>query len=142
MGTSRRSDPGRLPGVGPIRALHGILTCGSQRLLSVSISTCSLARTVACRASVVSRIMHRKSAPRRLYYLRFQALRIDVNSILRSTVKHADIKHSRESLRHPLSQGATMPAAHMFAMTWFKSNHRSWYFSCYAGILVIASTTV
>ena len=26
-----------------------------------------------------------------------------------------------------------MPAAHMLAMTWFKSTHRSWYFSCYAG---------
>ncbi|KYM78360.1 Sialin [Atta colombica] len=43
---------------------------------------------------------------------------------------------ARESLRHPLLQGATMPAAHMFAMTWFKSNHRSWYFSCYAAVSV------
>ncbi|KAH0552135.1 sialin-like isoform X1 [Cotesia glomerata] len=35
-----------------------------------------------------------------------------------------------------LCTGATMPAAHMFAMTWFKSNHRSWYFSCYAAVSV------
>ncbi|KYN20714.1 Sialin [Trachymyrmex cornetzi] len=34
------------------------------------------------------------------------------------------------------NDGATMPAAHMFAMTWFKSNHRSWYFSCYAAVSV------
>ncbi|KYN05670.1 Sialin [Cyphomyrmex costatus] len=39
----------------------------------------------------------------------------------------------RETLRN---DGATMPAAHMFAMTWFKSNHRSWYFSCYAAVSV------
>lgn len=38
-------------------------------------------------------------------------------------------------------QGATMPAAHMLAMTWFKSTHRSWYFSCYAGkfLLILIS---
>ncbi|GAB1866912.1 Vesicular glutamate transporter-like protein [Camponotus japonicus] len=35
-----------------------------------------------------------------------------------------------------LCTGATMPAAHMLAMTWFKSNHRSWYFSCYAAVSV------
>ncbi|XP_033347332.1 sialin-like isoform X1 [Bombus vosnesenskii] len=35
-----------------------------------------------------------------------------------------------------LCTGATMPAAHMLAMTWFKSTHRSWYFSCYAAVSV------
>ncbi|XP_046825021.1 sialin-like isoform X2 [Vespa crabro] len=35
-----------------------------------------------------------------------------------------------------LCTGATMPAAHMLAMTWFKSNHRSSYFSCYAAVSV------
>lgn len=35
-----------------------------------------------------------------------------------------------------------MPAAHMLAMTWFKSNHRSWYFSCYAGMFVVANNAV
>lgn len=29
MGTGRRADSGRLPGVGSIRALHGVLTSGS-----------------------------------------------------------------------------------------------------------------
>ncbi|XP_014208823.1 sialin-like isoform X2 [Copidosoma floridanum] len=35
-----------------------------------------------------------------------------------------------------LCTGATMPAAHMLAMTWFKSAHRSWYFGCYAAVSV------
>lgn len=51
---------------------------------------------------------------------------------------------NREIVNHlmiSLLQGATMPAAHMLAMTWFKSTHRSWYFSCYAGkfLLILIS---
>ncbi|XP_017887815.1 sialin-like [Ceratina calcarata] len=44
--------------------------------------------------------------------------------------------HVALRLLQGLCTGATMPAAHMLAMTWFKSTHRSWYFSCYAAVSV------
>lgn len=62
MGTGRRSDSRRVLGMGSIGALYGILTGGSQCLCSVSVSTRCLARTIARCSSLISRIMHRKSA--------------------------------------------------------------------------------
>jgi len=118
MGSGRRADSGWLSGVGSIRALHGVLARGSQRLFSVLVSARGLARTFARCVAVISRIVHGKS------------------SALRSLAKIP--RNGEISLRYFSFQGATMPAAHMLAMTWFKSNHRSWYFSCYAGRLAIA----
>lgn len=62
----------------------------------------------------------------------------ELREISRNIVKHgARAWNADKLLRDRLLQGATMPAAHMLAMTWFKSHHRSWYFSCYAGRFVI-----
>lgn len=99
--------------MGKIGSVRGVLARGSQCLSGIFVGTSCMEKSVSRSASPLSGIMHGKDSPRLLLILLFHTYENDyVVTWL---------------------QGATMPAAHMLAMTWFKSTHRSWYFSCYAG---------
>ena len=101
--------------MGKIGSIRGVFARGSQCLSGIFVGTSCMERSVSRSASSLSGIMHGKHSPGLLLLILLFHTYENVVSL----------------------QGATMPAAHMLAMTWFKSTHRSWYFSCYAGKVLI-----